>query len=601
MQIPQYSDFKTNTSDKLLYSTKQQDTVNGVRLCIALITAINLLLIVLLFTFREFDDNRLTSWQWLMDGQQVLVLSLILTGVLMISWHTHLHRIRLNAPLSLLIMSMLSGLVLWSEPEVIVDSARYFSQAKYLSEYGFIYFVQQWGYGISSWTDLPLIPFIYGTAFKLFGESRLVIQCLTLLMMTGTVLLTYLIGKELWDSATGFYGAALLLGMPLLLSQVPLMLVDIPSMFFLTLSIWTCLHVMRMGSGYWIILAAFSVAMAMLSKYSVWLMLTVIPVLLLTCHQFNWKRDAKHLLWVVYGAALLLAPFVVMKIDLILDQIRLLASYQLPALGRWQESPVSTFFFQIHPLISLAALASIYHAIQQRDWHYLPIIWMWLLIFAIGVNRSRYILIALPMLALMAAYTLRWIQNQEVRHYLLLSIIVTSLVLTVGAYRPFIQSTSASNLQAAGKYLDQLNVDAVEVIVLPQQLSIINPEISIPILDLYTQKTLLYQRDTVKPSGKQDPAIKNASLRFTWEVPLPDFYNNDDRITRRAIAVISSHPQQALPTDLEIHLKDYQATAQFSRTEAVFRYRTDVTVYEPYPALLKGRDNLPPRGSHDGQ
>lgn len=561
-----------------------------------LVTLLNILAILFLYTLRQVDDNRLTSWQWLMDGQQVFILSLMLTGILLFCWHIRVNALRINAPLGLFLLAFLTGMVFWTEPEVIIDSARYFTQAKYLSEYGVIYFIREWGNSITSWTDLPLVPLIYGFVFKIFGESRLVIQLVTLSMFAGTIVLTYYIGKTLWDEMTGFYGGVLLLGMPFLLTQVPLMLVDVPSMFFLTLAVWTTLQVIRQGSIYWIVLAAISITMAMLSKYSVWLMLSVLPVLLLTCHHFNWQLDAKRLMWVLYGTGLLLAPFIILKIDLLLAQLQLLSAYQLPGLRRWQESQLSTFFFQIHPFISLAALASVYHAIHQRDWHYLPIVWMWLLIFIVGINRSRYVIIALPMLALMAAYAIRLIRNHEIRHYLLLSIVMTSLVLGIGAYRPFLQSTSATNLQAAGRFLDQLNVDAVEVIVLPQINSTINPLVSIPALDLFTHQKLVYQpaANPISPQDKQ--ALSTSPLRFSWEFKLPDFYRDNGWATNKAIAVIASHPRQTLPQNIRQRLTDYQVSARFTRTEGVFRYRTDVTVYELKRASLQDKHNLSQRG-----
>lgn len=121
---------------------------------VILIVLLNILALVILFTLRGVDDNRLTSWQWLMDGQQVFILSLILTGILLFCWHIRVNDLRINAPLGLFLLAFLTGMVFWTEPEVIVDSARYFSQAKYLSEYGVIYFIREWGNSITSWTDL---------------------------------------------------------------------------------------------------------------------------------------------------------------------------------------------------------------------------------------------------------------------------------------------------------------------------------------------------------------------------------------------------------------------------------------------------------------
>jgi 4-amino-4-deoxy-L-arabinose transferase-like glycosyltransferase len=122
----------------------------------------------------------------------------------------------------------------WSEPEVIVDASRYFAEAKYLELYGVGFFLREWGRAIAVWTDLPVVPFFYGLVFKVFGESRLYIQIFTSLLFSLSAVLTSQVGKKLWDEDTGFYAGLLLLGIPYLYS-VPLMLVDVPSMFFFCL------------------------------------------------------------------------------------------------------------------------------------------------------------------------------------------------------------------------------------------------------------------------------------------------------------------------------------------------------------------------------
>jgi len=124
----------------------------------------------------------------------------------------------------------------WKEPEVIVDASRYFTQAKHLELDGLGGFVRGWGREIPAWTDLPLVPALYGFVFRTFGETRVAVQAFTTLLFAGTVLLAFRTGKALWDEEVGFAGGALLLAIPYLLTQVPTMLVDVPTMFFLTLA-----------------------------------------------------------------------------------------------------------------------------------------------------------------------------------------------------------------------------------------------------------------------------------------------------------------------------------------------------------------------------
>ena len=104
---------------------------------------------------------------------------------------------------SLLLFPLAVVLPLWSEPEMMIDSSRYFIQAKHVTEYGMVHFIREWGRGIDAWTDMPLIPFLYGILFRLFGETRWIIQLFNTLLFVSTIFLTYRIGRELWNRCSG--------------------------------------------------------------------------------------------------------------------------------------------------------------------------------------------------------------------------------------------------------------------------------------------------------------------------------------------------------------------------------------------------------------
>jgi asparagine N-glycosylation enzyme membrane subunit Stt3 len=188
---------------------------------------------LILYFFRYADNNRLTSWQWAFAGMDmvwfipILMLGLTLAyAISLVSYE------KFRPPLTLFFSSFLAASIFWGAPEVIVDVSRYFTQAKHLELYGIKYFMSEWGTGINAWTDLPLVPFLYGLIFKYLGESRIFIQIFSTILFSLTVVLTYLTGKEFWNEETGFFAGAMLLGIPYIFSQTPMMLVDIPTMFF---------------------------------------------------------------------------------------------------------------------------------------------------------------------------------------------------------------------------------------------------------------------------------------------------------------------------------------------------------------------------------
>ncbi len=472
---------------------------------------------------------------------------------------------------------------------MIVDASRYFTQAKYLELYGIRYFLTEWGKGISAWTDMPLVPFLYGLVFRFFGEVRVYAQIFTTVLFSLSTVLTYLIGRELWDEEVGFYGGLFLLGMPYLYTEVPLLLVDIATMFFLLSAVVTVMKALKSG-GTMIAISAFAIFLAFFSKYSAWLMLSILPVtvavnLAQERSRPETARQQTTILilrasYIILLASLLIGPVVMYKSGVISDQIKLLITYQKPGLKRWGESFVSTFFFQIHPLISLAALYSVYAALKKRDIRYVVVVWLVGLVLLMQIRRIRYIIMVLPMLSLAASYGLCEMKRADMRKFLAACIVTSSFAVALFAYLPFMQRLSAVNLQESGRFLDSLPERNVEVFTLAPQEPAVNPEVSVPILDLFTQKKIIYNGSGIL-AGDEREKIKNSSLRFTLEFKNPSYYRGRDyRDDDTVVAVISESANDPLSSEIERRTAGYRPIAAFDKYEGIFRYRTSVRIYE---------------------
>jgi len=490
--------------------------------------------------------------------------------------------------LFLAFFSFIVSAVFWGMPEVIVDASRYFTQAKHLEVYGMGSFVREWGGSINAWTDMPLAPFLYGILFKCFGESRIVIQIFTSFLFSITVLLTYLIGKRLWDKETGFLAGLLLLGIPYIFSQTPLMLVDVPTMFFLTLSAFTFICAIEKG-GAWTFASAAAVFCAAFVKYSTWMMLSILPVIFLV-YLLKWRwtmgngqEGRKEILYrgisVAAIAGVLIGIVIMYKYDIISGQIAFLREYQTPGLRRWGESFASTFLFQVHPFITGAALFSVYAAVRKWDPKFLIISWLIILIVAMQIRRSRYVLIAFPMLALMASYGLQKVKELETRRFIVSCIVASSLVAAVFAYKPFLQSMSLVNLKDAGAFVDSVKTERVEVYTAFSSRSIVNPAVAVPILDLFTEKEIAYHHDSdfTLPLKK----IEKSPLRFTWEYKNPEYYSPDQSVKdgNSAVVVISNGPLKDVPDDISEKIKGYESVRVFNTSTGIFRYSPVVSVY----------------------
>ncbi|HET9752041.1 MAG TPA: glycosyltransferase family 39 protein [Myxococcales bacterium] len=513
-----------------------------------------------LFLLRGFDDNRLTSWSWIFAGTHPLALFGLAAAA--VAFAHALARFPLERAGALFVFSFAAAACFWSEPEAIVDASRYFTQAKHLEIHGAGYFLAQWGKEIPAWTDLPLVPFLYGLVFRLFGESRICVQAFTTLLFTGTVVLTWRLGKLLWNEEAGFAGGALLLAIPYLLTQVPAFLADVPTMFFFTLAVYATARACQRGGAARILLASAAIVPAALSKYSTWILLSVLPVIWLVFR----RPRAGLAAFAISGSAVL--TLLALRADVFSAQAALLAGYQAPGLGRWGESFASTFLFQIHPFLTLAALASLALAARQRDWKAAVVAWPVLLLVALQIHRIRYLIPVFPMLALMAARGLQAIRASRVRATVVTSAVCSSLAIAGFGYLPFLRSTSAANLMAAGAYLDSLEEPRVEVLTSSRPDAELNEAVDVPLLDLFTSRKLIYRDRARRPP----PGVERSALRFTWDYRNPSWYAPEDG-PAALVVVISDRPGQPPPRG------DYRLLRVFASDERVFAHTTLVSVY----------------------
>ncbi len=263
------------------------------------------------------------------------------------------------------------------------------------------------------------------------------------------------------------------------------------------------------------------------------------------------------------------------KPEVLMEQVRILWSYQIPRLDFVGESYVSTFLFQTHPLITASTLYSLYIAARNRDKKYLALVIIPALIFLIGIHRIRYILPAFPMLALAASYALQEVKSKRLRLFTASSIAATSIVLAVFGFLPYIETISAVNLKNAGEAIDTLGVDYVEVFAIAPKETIYHPAISVPILDIFTHKRIKFEPLVELPP---EEIINNTALRFTWGYKNPRYYAQGNG--EKAIVVIAQSANEAYPEYLKQTLKGYKLYASFETASArSYAYETVVHVY----------------------
>jgi hypothetical protein len=546
-----------------------------------LVSFASLVAMPLLYILRFLDDNTLTSWRWVFTEANPGILFLyFIPLLLMAAWLSKSLFPDRYSSLFLFSGGFITTAFLWSTPEMLLDASRYFLQAKYLSENGPGFFWKEWGHTIEPWTDLPLVPFFYGILFKVFGEFRFVVQVFNSLLFAFSLSLTYHIGKILWDEETGFHAGLLILGIPYLPTQVPLMLVDIGAMFFIMLTIYSFLKAIQEGGPLWLGISVLSIVCALSTKYSTWPMLAgILPIITIVFLRKSPAAIIRRSLIISFFAAILWIVVFFNKFDIISEQIAILGTFQRQGLTKWQEGYISTFFFQIHPLITMAALYGIYRAARNRELNFLVVFCFVGFVFPLQIKRIRYIIPLLPLFTLMAAYGFNGIKDHALKRFCSYCAVLSAMVILFGAYKPFLQQTSMVNLKKAGQYLDTLPFDTIEVRLIPQHESAGSTAAALPILDLYTKKELRLQHDWPGLSI-EDQHKKLSSLRFTWELSRPHFYHFAEPNGTGPQVIISSRDPGELPNQ-NLLQKNQVPVKKFYQQTQVFRYRTVVAVISP--------------------
>ena len=114
----------------------------------------------------------------------------------------------------------------------------------------------------------PLMPLIYGGAMRLMGINLLVARSITILFTAATIVVTYVLGAELYDRSTGLTAALLLLSFPYTLHMGSMANNDMPVTFLFALALLLLVRLFRRPT-YWLAVAAGVVIGAgMLTKYT---------------------------------------------------------------------------------------------------------------------------------------------------------------------------------------------------------------------------------------------------------------------------------------------------------------------------------------------
>lgn len=393
------------------------------------------------------------------------------------------------------------------------DYGRYLAEAKYLNKNGIIAYFQNWG-NFQYAADMPVMPFIYGVAFKLFGEGQLAVLIVNLLIFLGILWLTYLIARQLFNKKIAFFSIILFSTTPFVITQTPLFLVDLGQTFFLTLSFYLLVKIIQSPS----IKQGFIVGLVLFitSLTKIFSIIFIIPFL---AFSFIWaiskKRKKKifHSLTTAWGFMMLLdLVYFFWKRDIFYELIFqyispkeiILSVESLAVVGVFSliiiilaRKNLNRFYFAILPIIYLLLVllffygqkrafylrtifvaaniplailffSSIYFAFKKKSISALMLLpWSSAAIF-IPNTMFKYQLPSYPAIMMLTTFSLiSLFKNHKRQIRCLLVALAFSISITYFFFLPMIQNHIKVNIRQAAEYANQFQPKKIVVLFFP--------------------------------------------------------------------------------------------------------------------------------------
>lgn len=425
---------------------------------------------------------------------------------------------------ALFLGALVNAFSFWKIPEIaMTDAVLWNTQARYIVDHSIPTFLQ----GFSRYyvtMGVPLPSLIFSLAYSFFGVHRYAIQLVNSILFSLVVVLVFLIGKALFSKDVGIYSGIFLLSSPFMTSQVPLIMVDITTTFFITLSVYQAIRMMNNPGLSSIVLACACVLLACLSKVTA--LLFLLPCLLFLCIIMPLRsREKLRTIQVTLLFSITLA-LIVMTVTWL---------YYLP-IAHYYEKNSTNPLFQIlsHPVLLngtywiwgritlsimgvlkslvlsitipifiLAIIGVIFASLRKQKAHITSqlLLASWIIIpvlYTLDLGTlyggARYLMPSYPAFALLAASSVLLIKDKRVRRTLCVSILVFSIVSSQLMYGYSWSESTSRNLMQAADFLHPFILQGMSVKVCDDNVA--------AWMSIY--EPTLYNKDTVPRLGSQN-------------------------------------------------------------------------------------------------
>lgn len=378
-------------------------------------------------------------------------------------------------PVYLFTAAFIISLFLWNMPEVNNDYRVYFEYAKYIEVNGL-----RDAYPIgSSGSTYFVMPILDGYMFRLFGEERIVIQILHTALFALTAVVTYYIGKELWDRKAGFVAGALLLSFPYFLSMSHLMLIDVPLAFFVALSVFAIIK--SVNNGKWFVIVVPVLLLALFTKKTgvVYLGFLVPAVLLALSLKYKWKilKIAAPILAIVGLIAVIkFSDFLKWAVESLLHgQSIAYTSHDIYWIN--PQYYLKSLPIVAGPIVTILAFGSILLLLKNRDHRLLiPVAWMIIPVFLMVNPAFRHLIPAYPAYALAAAVALMelekginigkkcFILDGKNWKFFFSSAVILSIFMALLIFPQIEETHMQVNVKESAEYTNELGVRNISIV-----------------------------------------------------------------------------------------------------------------------------------------
>lgn len=263
----------------------------------------------------------------------------------------------------------------------------------------------------------PLMLIIYGLGMAMFGTSIMTARLITLVFAVGTVILVYLIGKQLFSRESGLLAVLFLCSFPLFMRLGTVSMVEVPVTFFFTLAIFLTLQLVEKPRLWLLALLGLCLGAGFLVKYTLVFVVPVIFFYFVILSSF--KQAVKWFAALMVLPALIFVGWILIAnyLDILQNQINTLSYYAELVLGNSHAYGRNLLFETMTtrlpsavgvynlPLIFLGILFLGY---RRGKADFLVLIWIGLVTIPLMLTLPdhRYFMLTFPALAIMLAETL---------------------------------------------------------------------------------------------------------------------------------------------------------------------------------------------------